>query len=67
MNEGYIAYLSNNIILNGSYKVMVDLPVEFGVNLVAALDARDEAALEVGPRVAVLFLVDGFQDLVQEL
>ena len=46
---------------------MVDLPVEFGVNLVAALDARDEAALEVGPRVAVLFLVDGFQDLVQEL
>ena len=48
---------------------MLALPVEIGINLVAADDARDEAAFTfvVGPRVAVLLRVDRLQDFVQEL
>ena len=42
-------------------------PVEIGVNLVAADDARDEPLLIVGTQVPVLLLpVDRLQDLVQE-
>ena len=53
--------------MNDSCKILFALPVEIGINLVAADDARDEAAFVVGPRVAVLLLVDRLQDLVQEL